>query len=135
MNTITKQIIAEKFRKLCDASDLKLIGIAERMGFHPCNISGLRTEKYQKKIGPRVWEKMQKAVNSGDKIEDHLDKVYPENEVKSEDMEIKPKITGKDLITTIRRDKLTPFEKPTEIPDIQLRINISLLINGKEVKF
>ena len=144
MNDLTKNIIADKFAQLVNQSGMKKTAISKRMGFHPTNLSFLKNNR--KQIGSSIWNKFQKAINSGDKLIDHLDKYYPikqdnkDNNYQSSMVKVKPEVLGK------REKELTQNESgnmlinrkieiETNENDVTIRINIDLYINGKRIKF
>ena len=140
MNDLGKKLTAEKFNELIEQSGIKPKRlIADRMGFHPCNLSGLGTEKGREKIGPSIWEKLQKAVNSGDPLKIHIGKNYPMDSPIARTKSVKLPIerTGSldlEKIANLPEKIESEIESEIEIDkEITVKINIILTINGKQI--
>ena len=147
MNSAAKQITSEKFKELISACSLTQIAIAKRMGFHACNLSNLGTERGRERLTSGIWEKLQKAINSGDSLMIHFDKCYPENKDKETEQSLRVKVKPEALER--RRKELEEIKSKsksgnmvvnreciveTDGKEINIRINIDLYINGKKVQ-
>jgi transcriptional regulator with XRE-family HTH domain len=130
MNEICKTRILEKFRELSKETKLKNAEVAEKLGIHVCNINWANSEKTVDRISKPVLLKLRDIVNSGESLDDYFKKNGQP-------------VTKPAFENTKTKEPVKPIIKVEAKPEIKINkeakvvdfiINISLRINGKEVK-
>lgn len=141
MNDLSKKLTIERFTELVDTSPLSRKEIEEKTGIGYHYMTWMRNEKFHHKVTGRPLSWMQSIVNSGESLLSWTDKNQP-FKINNQDrpiteVKIEGKLSGQDLHLLPERKNIeieTKCKTETTGNEMNLVINISLRINGREIK-